>query len=417
MDIPRKDLVRKRRVRRVVYSAIVLTTMAAITFALSRLEPAAPSVERATVFVDSVGRGDMVLDVRGLGTLVPEVVLLIPARDEGRVDRRLLLPGVRVEPETVLFELSNPKLEQELFDAQSVLRGAEADYANLKAQLETQRVDQAAAAAQLKSEYLQAKTEWEVNQELAKDALTDQVTLRMSKVKTEQLEVRLQLEKERLEVRAVSVKAQLAAQQARIDQAHGLVRLRQKQLDRLKVRAGASGVLQQLEVEVGQLVTPGTVMARVSDPRQLKAALKIAETQVKDITFGQRAEIDTRNGVIPGTVMRIDPAVLEGTVTVDIRLEGELPRGARPDLSVDGRIILDHLRNVIKVGRPVYAQPNNTISLFRLEPDGLHAVRVQAAVGRTSVNEIEIRQGLQPGDQVILSDMSAWDEYDRIRLN
>ena len=417
MDIPRKDLVRKRRFRRIVYSAILLTAMAAITFALSRLEPAAPSVERATVFVDSVGRGDMVLDVRGLGTLVPEVVLLIPARDEGRVDRRLLLPGVRVEPETVLFELSNPKLEQELFDAQSELRAAEADYTDLKAQLETQRVDQAATAAQLKSEYLQAKSEWEVNQALAKDALTDQVTLRMSKVRTEQLEVRLQLEKERLEVRETSVNAQLAAQQARIDQAHGLVRLREKQLDRLKVRAGASGVLQQLEVEVGQLVTPGTVMARVSDPRQLKAALKIAETQVKDITFGQRAEIDTRNGVIPGTVMRIDPAVLEGTVTVDIRLEGELPRGARPDLSVDGRIILDHLRNVIKVGRPVYAQPNNTISLFRLEPDGLHAVRVQAAVGRTSVNEIEIRQGLQPGDQVILSDMSAWDEHDRIRLN
>ena len=417
MDIPRKDLVRKRRVRRIVYSLTALTAMAAITFALSRLEPAAPSVERATVFVDSVGRGDMVLDVRGLGTLVPEVVLLIPARDEGRVERRLLLPGVRVEPETVLFELSNPKLEQELFDAQSVLRAAEADYADLKAQLETQRVDQAATAAQLKSEYLQAKSEWEVNQALAKDALTDQVTLRMSKVRTEQLEVRLQLEKERLDVREVSVKAQLAAQQARIDQARGLVRLREKQLDRLKVRAGASGVLQQLEVEVGQLVTPGTVMARVSDPRQLKAALKIAETQVKDITFGQRAEIDTRNGVIPGTVMRIDPAVLEGTVTVDIRLEGELPRGARPDLSVDGRIILDHLRNVIKVGRPVYAQPNNTISLFRLEPDGLHAVRVQAAVGRTSVNEIEIRQGLQPGDQVILSDMSAWDEHDRIRLH
>lgn len=417
MDIPRKDLVRKRRFQRIVYSVILLTAMAAITFALSRLEPAVPSAERATVFVDSVGRGDMVLDVRGLGTLVPEVVLLIPARDEGRVDRRLLLPGVQVEPETVLFELSNPKLEQELFDAQSVLRAAEADYTDLKAQLETQRVDQAATAAQLKSEYLQAKTEWEVNQQLAKDALTDQVTLRMSKVRTEQLEVRLELEKERLEVREVSVKAQLAAQQARIDQAHGLVRLRQKQLDRLKVRAGASGVLQQLEVEVGQLVTPGTVLARVSDPRRLKAALKIAETQVKDITFGQRAEIDTRNGVIPGTVMRIDPAVLEGTVTVDIRLEGELPRGARPDLSVDGRIILDHLRDVIKVGRPVYAQPNNTISLFRLEPDGLHAVRVQAAVGRTSVNEIEIRQGLQPGDQVILSDMSAWDEHDRIRLN
>ena len=416
MDIPRKDLVRKRRFWRIVYSMITLTTMAAITFALSRLEPAAPSLERATVFVDSVGRGDMVLDVRGLGTLIPEVVLLIPARDEGRVERRLLLPGVRVEPETVLFELSNPELEQELFDAQSELRAAEADYADLQAQLEMQRVDQAVTAAQVESEYLQTKTEWEANQELANDGLTDQVTLRISKVKVERLELRLQLEKERLEVRETSVKAQLAAQQVRIDQARGLVRLREKQLDRLTVRAGASGVLQQLEVEVGQLVTPGTVMARVSDPLRLKAALKIAETQAKDITFGQRAEIDTRNGVIQGTVMRIDPAVLEGTVTVDIRLEGELPRGARPDLSVDGRIVLDHLRDVVKMGRPVYAQPNSTISLFRLEPDGLHAGRIQATVGRTSVNEIEIRQGLQPGDQVILSDMSAWDEHDRIRL-
>ena len=417
MDIPRKDLVRKRRIKRIVYTIVAVVAMASLTYGLSKLEPAAPTVERATVFIDSVKRGDMVLDVRGLGTLVSEVVLLIPARDNGRVERRLLLPGVQVEPDTVLFELSNPELEQELFDAESSYRAAEADFENLRASLETQRVDQAATLAQVESDYLQAKARHEADAKLAEAGLTDQLTLELSRVAAEQLTVRLGLERERLEVRQASVKAQLAAQKARVDQARGLVGLRQQQLERLKITAGTSGVLQQLEVEVGQLVTPGTVMARVSNPNQLKAALRIPETQAKDITFGLRAEIDTRNGIIPGTVMRIDPASQEGTVTVDVRLDGELPRGARPDLSVDGRIILDHLQDVVKVGRPVYAQRDATISLFRVEADGLHASPVRVSIGRTSVNEIQIVQGLQEGDEVVLSDMSAWDSYDRIRLN
>jgi multidrug efflux pump subunit AcrA (membrane-fusion protein) len=231
------------------------------------------------------------------------------------------------------------------------------------------------------------------------------------------LNTRRKLETERLQIREQAVNAQMAVQKARIEQFRGLAGLRRGQLERLKVRAGARGVLQQLEVEVGQLVAPGTVLARVSNPEQLKAALRIPETQAKDVQFGQKVEIDTRNGIIPGTVVRIDPAVLEGTVTVDVRLDGELPRGARPDLSVDGTIELERLDNVLYIGRPVYGQPESTISLFRMEPDGIHALRAQVRLGRTSVSTIEILEGLREGDQAILSDMSAWDDYDRIRLN
>ena len=416
MDIPRKDLVRKRRIRRIIYSVVAVVAMGAITFGLSRLEPAAPTVD-GSPFIDEVRRGDMVLDVRGLGTLVPENILLVPARDEGRVDRRFLLPGEQVTADTVLFELSNPQLEQEVFDTESEIRAAEAEFADLEVKLETETLNIKTAAAQVESDYQQARAEFVAQKQMADKGLTDQVTLTKARVATEQLEVRVQLEKERLAIRDKAVQAQLAAKRSRIEQQQRLLELRKRKLKRLIVRAGATGVLQQLEVEVGQLVTAGTVLARVSDPRYLKAELRIAETQAKDITFGQRAEIDTRNGVISGTVTRIDPAAEEGTVTVDVRLEGELPKGARPDLSVDGRIILDHLVEVVKVGRPVYAQPDATISLFRLEPDGEHASRVQVSVGRTSVNEIEVRQGLQPGDRVILSDMSQMDAYDRVRLD
>jgi len=316
----------------------------------------------------------------------------------------------------VLFQLSNPQLEQEVFDTESEIRAAEAEYADLEVRLENETLTQRANAATVAANYQQARTEYLAQKQMAEKGLTDQVTLTKAKVTAEQLEISVHLEKERAAIREKAVEAQLAAKRARIEQQKRLLRLRQQKLERLIVRAGATGVLQQLEVEVGELVSAGTVLARVSDPRHLKAELRIAETQAKDITFGQRAEIDTRNGVIPGTVTRIDPAAEEGTVTVDVRLDGELPKGARPDLSVDGRIILDHLVDVVKVGRPVYAQPDATISLFRVEPDGEHASRVRVSVGRTSVNEIQIRQGLQPGDRVILSDMSAMDAYDRVRL-
>ena len=412
MDIERKDLARKRRLRRIAWSAVALLAMGAITFGVSRLEPAAPTVEASVVFTDVVERGDMTIDVRGLGTLVPEEIVLIPARDEGRVERRFLQAGMAVEPGTVLIELSNPQLEQEVFDVETEIEAAEAEYADLEVQLETQRLDQAAAAAQVRGELEKARAQYNVDKELYDEGLM----LSRSRITMEQLETRVKLEEERLEVRKKAVQAQLAAKRARINQQYRLLELRKEKLQRLKVRAGISGVLQQMEVEVGQLVSPGTVLARVSDPRRLKAELRIAETQAKDIIVGQRALVDTRSEVVEGEVIRVDPAVLDGTVTVDVRLEGELPRGARPDLSVDGRVILDHLEDAVKVGRPVYAQRDSKISLFRKEPDGLHAVRVQVTVGRTSVNEIEIVEGLMPGDEVILSDMSQWDEYDRIRL-
>ena len=417
MDIPRKDFARKRRVRRVIYTVLAALLLGAVTYGLSTLEPAAPAVERATVFMDEVKRGPMLRQVRGLGALVPEEILLIPASDEGRVERRLVLPGSPVEPGTVLLELSSPLLEQLVWDAESQLKAAEADYANLKVQLESQRLDQESMAAQVEAEYREAQARFEADEELAAEGLIPNLNLTISRANAEQLAKRLRLERERVSIRDPAVEAQLAAQQARIDQAQGLMELRRGQFDKLKVRAGARGVLQQLEVEVGQLVTPGTPLARVSDPRRLKAELRIPETQAKDVQFGQKAEIDTRNGIIPGTVIRIDPASIEGTVTVDVRLDAELPKGARPDLSVDGTIELERLADVLYVGRPVYAQQESTIGLFRMEPDGEHAVRTQVQVGRTSVNTIEIRGGLQLGDTVILSDMSAWDAYDRIRLN
>lgn len=403
--------------RRVISAVLAVLLLGAVTYGLSTLEPAAPSVDRATVFMDEVKRGPMLRQVRGLGALVPEEILLIPASDEGRVERRFVLPGSPVEPDTVLLELSSPLLEQLVWDAESQLKAAEADYANLKVQLESQRLDQESMAAQVEAQYREAQARFEADEELAAEGLIPNLNLTISRSNAEQLAKRLRLERERVAIRDPAVEAQLAAQQARIDQAQGLLELRRGQFDKLKVRAGARGVLQQLEVEVGQLVTPGTLLARVSDPRRLKAELRIPETQAKDVQFGQKAEIDTRNGIIPGTVIRIDPASIEGTVTVDVRLDAELPKGARPDLSVDGTIELERLADVLYLGRPVYAQAESTIGLFRMEPDGKHAVRTRVEVGRTSVNTIEIRGGLQLGDTVILSDMSAWDAYDRIRLN
>jgi len=413
MDIERKDFARKRRMRRLAWSALALLAAAVITLGVYRLKPAAPGVEAAIVFQNVVERGDMTIDVRGLGTLVPEEIVLIPARDEGRVERRFLQAGMAVEPDTILLELSNPQLEQEVFDVETEIQAAEAEFADLEVQLETQRLDQAAQAAQVRGELEKARAQYRVDKELYDEGLV----LSRSRINVEQLEARVGIETQRLEIRKKAVQAQLAAKRARIDQQRRLLELRKEKLERLKVRAGFAGVLQQMEVEVGQFVAPGTVLARVSDPRRLKAALRIAETQAKDVAIGQRALIDTRSEVVEGEVIRVDPAVLDGTVTVDVRLNGDdLPRGARPDLSVDGRVILDHAENVVKVARPVYASRDSTVTLFRMEPDGVHAVRVPVTVGRTSVNEIEILGGLQPGDEVILSDMSQWDEYDRIRL-
>lgn len=416
MDVVRKDLARKRRLRRVFFVVAAVSAMSALTYAIARLEPAAPTVDRSVVFFDTVRRGEMTIDVRGLGSLIPEEIVLIPARDEGRVERRYLQAGMTVEPDSVLLDLGNPQLEQEVFDVESEIRAAEAEFVDLEVQLETQRLDQQAAAAQVRAEYAQAQAQYDADRRLAADGLLDGLTLAKSKITVEQLETRVDIEQDRLAIREKAVAAQLAAKRARIEQQNRLLELRKRKLERLRVRAGIAGVLQQVEVEVGQFVTPGTVLARVSDPRRLMARLRVPETQAKDVAVGQRAVVDTRGEVVEGEVVRVDPAVLEGTVTVDVRLLGELPRGARPDLSVDGRVILDRMDDVVKVGRPVYAQRDSKISLFRVEPDGVHASRVQVSVGRTSVNEIEVVEGLRAGDEVILSDVSQWDQYDRVRL-
>ena len=417
MDIPRKDVAQKRRIRRTIYIFVAVLCLGTITYGLSNLEPAAPSVDRATVFIDTVKRGSMLRQVRGLGTLVPEEILYIAANDEGRVDRRLVQPGTKVQPDTIVLELNNKRLEQEVFEAKSQLKAAEAMYANLQVQLETERLDREAAAAQVEAEFLQAKAQLDADEQQAEAGLISRLTLTKSQVEAEQLVTRLRLERERLGIRRKSVEAQLAAQQAEIERVTGLYGLRRNQLGQLRVRAGIHGVLQQLEVEVGQLVTPGEVLARVSNPKKLKAQLRIPETQAKDVQLGQKAEIDTRNGVVGGTVARIDPAVEDGTVTVDVKLAGALPKGARPDLSVDGTIELERLADVLYVGRPVYGQPDSTIGLFKLEADGEHALRVQVTIGKMSVNLVEIRDGIELGDQVVLSDMSAWDDFNRVRLN
>jgi HlyD family secretion protein len=417
MDILRPEVARKRRIRRALYGLAVLTLIPLITWGLSRLKPAAPTVERATVWLDTVKRGPMTREVRGLGTLVPEEVLWIPAPMEGRVDRILALPGTPVTAETVLIELVNPELQQAAVDADYQVKAAEAQLEDARVKLESDRLTLRSIAAEVEASYQQARLTADRDSNLYKEGLLIELTMKLSTISAERLAKRVEIEKERLKINEDSIKAQLAAQQARVEQLRALARLKRSQVESLKVRAGAAGVLQQLDVKVGQRVSSGFLLAKVAQPERLKAELKVPETQAKDIIIGQRAAIDTRNGVIPGHVIRIDPAVQAGTVTVDAKLDGALPQGARPDLSVDGTIELEHLENVVYVGRPAFGQPNSTVGLFRLEPDGKGAVRVQVKLGRSSVNTIEVVEGLQVGNQVILSDMSAWDAYDRVRLN
>ena len=417
MDIQRPSMARRRRIKRIVYSAAGLLLVLGISLGLSRLKPAAPSVEWSTVWPDTVKRGPMLRQVRGNGTLVPEEIRWIPALTEGRVERLRLLPGAPVRADTVLLDLSNPQLDLDLLDAQSQLKAGEAEYLDLQVSLESQRLDQQAAAAKVQAEYNQAKLQADRDEILAREGLTPDLTLKLSKVIAEELANRYEIEKKRLEIYAESIKAQLAVQKTKVEQHRALYELRKSQVDALHVKAGTDGVLQQLPVEVGESVAPGTNLARVAEPKRLKAALKIPETQAKDIMIGQPAVIDTRNGTIPGRVTRIDPASENGTVTVDVALAGELPKGARPDLSVDGTIELERLDDVLYVGRPVQAQQESLVTLFRVDPDRRGAVRVKVRFGRSSVNTIEVLEGLTVGDQVLLSDMSTWDAYDRIRLN
>jgi len=417
MDIQRKDAGRKRLIRRLIYVAVLVITVPLVTWGLSRLKPAAPTVERATVWVDTVKRGPMVRQVRGLGTLVAEDIMIIPAETDGRVEKRLMLPGVNVQPSTPIMVLTNPDLEVAMNDYEWQVKQAKANTEDLRVKLESQTIDQRSLVTRTESEYNQASLTLDRDRQLLKLNLKSDLEVRLSQAKFEELASRLENEKKRLEILGQSIKAQMDASKVQIEKLQAQYDLKKKQVDQLTVRAGTTGVLQELKVEVGQRVAAGTALARVAQPWKLKAELKIPETQAKDIRFGQIAQIDTRNGIIPGKVMRIDPAAVNGTVTVDVKLEGALPDGARPDLSVDGVIELERLADVVYVGRPVFGQPNSQITLFKLEEDGKGANRIPVKLGRTSVNTIEIVEGLRVGDQVVLSDMSAWDAQNRIRLN
>ncbi len=417
MDISRPDLARKKKRRQTLYAATAVIVVAVVTLGVSRLEPAAPRVDRDTVYLDTVQRGPLIRQVRGTGTLVPEQIRWIPATTDGTVERIAIRPGALVAPDTVILELSNPELEQSALEARLNLEAAEARYGNRQVEVErellNQRATLATTEAQLKTTRLQA----DADGQLFTQGLVSSLQLQQSQSAEQEYETRYALEQERLQMATDTVEAQLAVERAEVDRLRTLYELRRQQVADLHVRAGMPGVLQQVPLEEGQRVATGTNLARVGDPAVLKAELRIAETQAQDIQIGQSAAIDTRNGVIPGRVTRIDPAVENGTVTVDVALDGALPRGARPDLTVDGTIELERMDDILFVGRPVFGQEESVVSLFRVEADGTHASRMRVGLGRASVNTIEVLEGLQPGDRVVLSDMSTWDRFDRVRID
>jgi len=417
MDVPRKGVAEKKRKRRILIIGASALGLILATFALSRLKPAAPSVDRSSVWIDTVKRGPMVRQVRGLGTLVPEEFRWLPATTEASVEKILIWPGTKVESGDVILELTSPELEQSAHEAESKAKGAEAELESEKATLQRELLDQESKAATAHSAYEQAKMERQTNDQLAKNGLVADLVYKTSKIKEEECQKTDDIEQKRFAFERSSIEPQLASKQAAVDQANQLAKLKLDQVEGLHVKAGMTGVLQALPVQVGQRLKPGDNLARVADPSKLKAQIKIAETQAKDIQPNQAAIIDTRNGVVKGHVKRVDPAVEQGTVTVDVAFDEELPKGARPDLSVDGTIELERLDNVVYVGRPAFGQENNTVGMFKLVPGSSDAIRTPVKLGKSSVNTIEIMSGLNPGDQVILSDTSAWDSHERIRLN
>ena len=417
MDIKRPGKSKlKKRIRNGVVIFIGLVAVGGITVGLTKLKPAAPTLDRSTAVIDTVKRGQFTRQVRGIGTLVPQLTRWVPAPADGRLEKILVEPGVEVSTGTVIFELSNPQMEQQAIDAEFQMKAAQADQENLRVRLESDGMTQQSAIATINAEYSQAKMQLETDEVLGKQGLVPLILLKVARVRVQDLANRLKVEQQRLAISSKSTRAQINAQQARIDQLRALAALKRTQVDALKVRAGTNGVLQQVSVQVGQQVTPGFNMARVADPASLKAELRIAETQIKDVKLGQPVEVDTRNGIIQARVSRIDPAAREGTFTVDAELTGPLPASARPDLSVDGTIELERLDNVLHVGRPAFGQGQQTVGMFKLSPDGQEATRTQVALGRNSVSTIEIVSGLREGDQVILSDTSAWDNYNQIRI-
>ncbi|MDY7092820.1 MAG: HlyD family efflux transporter periplasmic adaptor subunit [Acidobacteriota bacterium] len=416
VDIPREGFAEKKRRKRLIYGGLVVVALAVVWAAVASLEPAARTVDESTLWIGQVQRGEMLREVRGPGTLVPENVRWIGALTEGRVERIVVLPGAEVDADTVIMVLSNPSVERAAQDAEWELSAARADYEDLRVRLDSEYLNQQASAAAIEAEFREAQLEAEANEELSGDGLISEIELRRSQIRAKQLENRNRIEELRLKKTEESLTAQLGAAKARLGQAEGLAALRRQELEALEVRSPLEGVLQQVPVEEGQQVQPGTNLARVAQPGDLKAELRIAETQAKDILLGQPARIDTRNGIIDGKVVRIDPAAQDGTVLVDVELLGDLPRGARPQLSVDGTIEIERLDDVLYVQRPAYGQANSKIGLFKLVDDGGRAVRTQVELGRSSVSTFEIVSGLEEGDRVILSDTSAYDDEDRLRL-
>jgi HlyD family secretion protein len=420
MDVPRKGAARQRLIRRLAIGTVLAIAIPLTTWGVMRLKPAAPTVERGTLWFGKVERGPMLRNVRGLGTLVPDEVFWLAALTDGRVEKIELRPGAELRPDSIIVRLSNPELELAAVDAEWQLKQAEANMTDLRVKLESQALDQTSAAARVQADMVKAKLEADLEERLRKDGLTSELKTKLTRATADELVNRYEIEKKRLSITGESVEAQLASQKVQIEKLRAAWQLKKQQVAQLTIRAGTHGVLQQLggatPIEVGQRLTAGTPLAKIANPRRLKAELKIAETQAKDISLGQIAQIDTRNGFIPGRVSRIDPAVINGTRTVDVRLEGELPPGAVPDLSVDGVVELERLNDVLYVNRPVYGQPNSMVSLFKVVPGTREATRVQAKLGRTSVSTIEVVDGLKIGDEVILSDMSQWDAHNRIEL-
>ncbi len=412
-----ESVVRKKKIKRVAYGVAGLTAILLVTVGVSRLKPAAPSVERGTLLIDTVKRGGMVRNVRGTGTLVPEDIRWIPATTAGRVEAIVLRSGATVKPDSIIVELSNPDLSQSVTEAKLQLESAQAALVNKRAELDKDLLTQKSATAEIESNFRQAELKAQADESLFKDRLLDEMTTKIDRAKADDLKNRFEIEKQRLEMTEKTLKSQLAVQEAEVNRLATVYQLRKEQLDKLHVRAGLAGILQTVPVEVGAQLQAGANIARVADPSRLKAELRVPETQAKDVELRQNAEVDTRNGIVKGKVTRIDAAAVNGTVTVDVSLEGELPRGARPDLTVDGTIVLENLNDIVYVGRPAFGQDQSTISLFKVDPTTGEAVRTQVQLGRSSVTSVEIVKGLKPGDQVILTDMSAWDAYDRVRVN
>lgn len=413
MDIKREP---RRKTKRWVYLGIGIAVVVVITVALGRLGPAAPGVDRSSIWTDVVKRGEMVRQVRGPGTLVPEDVRYIASLTAGRVERRLVLPGAEVDSSTVLLELSNPDVEIQALDAQRQLTAEQARLVDLQTQLQNQRLSQEGLVATVLAQYREAMRNVARDEELAERGLISDLDLQGSRDRAEELQQRLEIERQRLAVMDNAVETQLAAQRAQVERLRSIAEFKENLVASMRVVAGVSGVLADLPLEPGQWVRPGDELARIVQPGRLRAEVRIPETQARDVAIGQLALIDTRNDTIEGRVSRIDPAVAGGSVTVDVRLEGELPREARPDLSIDGTIELERLTDVLYVSRPTYGQANSLVGLFKVVEGGNAAVRVQVRLGRASVNTIEIVEGLVEGDEVIVSDMSTWDEYDRVRL-